>query len=129
MGQILSRFDNVQASVDPDDVRNASQSKVSPEPSSDAHCGVAMQHLQVDSSTGKVQVDQNPAFHRDGVDEGKDGPEDVGLSVEEGRLDGLNKVRQIVFEGGVTFLVKSEAPGARFLQLNYHLFNTRDVEF
>ena len=44
-------------------------------------------------------------------------------------MDGLDQVRHIVFEGGETFLVESEAPGARFLQLNNHLFNTRDVEF
>ena len=88
-----------------------------------------MQHLQVDSSTGEAKVDQNPTFHWERVDIGKDGPKDVDLAVGEGRLDGLDQVMHVVFEGGEVFFVKSEAPGTRFLQLNNHLFNTRDIEF
>ena len=83
----------------------------------------------MDSSTGEAKIDQNPRFHWDGVGVGKDGPEDVSLAVGERRLDGLDQVRHVVFEGGETFLVESEAPGTRFFHLNNHLLDTRGVEF
>ena len=88
-----------------------------------------MHHLQVDSSTGEAKDDQNPMFHWDGVNVCKDGPKDVSLAVGEGRMDGLDQVRHVVFEGGETFFVESEASGTRFLHLNNHLLDARDVEF
>ena len=63
-------------------------------------------------------------FHWDGVNVCKDGPKDVSLAVGEGRLDGLDQVRHIVFEGGEKVLVESEASvKCRYLGLkNSNLF-------
>ena len=49
-----------------------------------------MQHFQVNSSTGETEDHQNPAFHRNGVGVGKNGSEDVSLTVGERRLDGFD---------------------------------------
>ena len=88
-----------------------------------------MQHFQVDSSIVETKVDQNPAFHWNGVGVGKDGSKDVSLAVRERRLDSLDQVGHVVLEGGESVLVESEASRTRFLHLNNHLLDTRDVEF
>ena len=88
-----------------------------------------MQHFQVNSSTGETKNYQNPAFHRNGVGVGKNGSKDVSLAVGDRRQNGFDQVGLVVFAGGETFLIESEASGTRFLHLNNHHLDARDVEF
>ena len=73
---------------------------------------VVVEYLQVHSAAREAQDNQNPSFELLSVLVGKYGSKYISLAVSEGRLNGLEDVRDISLECREWFLVEFDTPRA-----------------